>query len=199
MGALCGWGAAMYGPSCCWKASSKAPHSWGLMMEAHSQTRRVGYPWRCHLTIHAVRCHLIIHWVRADSPWLMLLQCCCTFEPLILAQPACEQKRFKVKRSCRVSGGRGGLTCPAAWHGTYQRGMVTHCPTPDCKYQVEPGQWGCGAVAQQPWPQGCKTLPTSSRPHEGASTAPTRPGLAGSSCGAVSRPQPDMRVAAVSA
>ena len=117
MGALCGWGAAMYGPSCCWKASSKAPHSWGLMMEAHSQTRRVGYPWRCHLTIHAVRCHLIIHWVRADSPWLMLLQCCCTFEPLILAQPACEQKRSKVKRSCRASGGRGGadMPCSLAW------------------------------------------------------------------------------------
>ena len=121
MGALCGWGAAMYGPSCCWKASSKAPHSWGLMMEAHSQTRRVGYPWRCHLTIHAVRCHLIIHWVRADSPWLMLLQCCCTFEPLILAQPACEQKRFKVKRSRRGSGGRGGggggadMPCSLAW------------------------------------------------------------------------------------
>ena len=98
----------MYGPCRCWKASSKAPHSWGLMMEAHSQTRRVGYPWRCHLTVHAVRCHLIIHWVRADSPWLMLLQCCCTFEPIwaqwgcgvVWAQWGC--RVAWVQCSCRI-------------------------------------------------------------------------------------------------
>ena len=54
-----------------------------------------------------------------------------------------------------------------------------------------------GAVVQwhsSTWPQGCKALPTSSRPHERASAAPTRPGLAGSSRGAVSAPQPEMRV-----